>query len=238
MNSGGILQTPDFFIRKGIMAESLIGRHLLLALTFENGIAFGMRFDSRRNQPMQWIKPITSNIVLAGWGEYVDFMSINQYARNLAQGLEKYIGSSYVTLPYISKFLSSFVKEKFENSIPFALDMLLVDVLSQKLCFVGLQGSVVFFKNFGILGGYQYIKAEPSTDMPQEEMEKLILFPRKEVLKYLNNVLEKGEKLKEKNAVKILSETLFTFDPPSKKENFEIVIYQNENFKSFIVKTK
>lgn len=235
MNKGGILQTPEFFLDKGFFAESLIGSHILLAVPFEGGIAFGMRFDSRRNKPMQWVKPVTPQVIMAGWGEYADFLTVFQRLNDMAQSMTEFVGENYVSLPWVYKIASPFMKEKFESSVPFSLDILLADALSRQLCLVDLQGNVMLLEHFGILGGYHYMKKMPGEDISQEEMKKLLVFPRKDAIKYFNRELEKETISDKEKAIKILTQALFRFDPISKKETFEIVTYQDHVFTSHII---
>ena len=241
-HNGGILQTPDFFMQKSILAESRVGAHMLLAIPFENGVVFGMRFDARRNRKVQWIKPVTQFLLVAGWGEYADFMAISQFLDDSAQSMEEFVGEDYVTLPCISKIVSPFIKQKFENSVPFVLDILLIDVLTRQMCLIDLQGNIMLLEHFGVLGGYHYMKEEPRENITREDFEKLIVFPRKSAIKFLSEVLENGKNrksiLNKTNATKILTQTLFSFDPSSKKETFEIVTYENQVFMSFIIERK
>lgn len=238
--TSGILQTPEFFIQKGAYGEMSIGSHLLIAIPFVEkegkGIVFGTKFDQRCNQPMQWIKPITPSIIMAGFGEYANFRTIFQHLNDAAQGMTELVGESYVSLHYISQICSSLMKQQFESSVPFSLDVLLIDALSQDLHFVNLYGNVMLLKNFGILGGYQYLPQKLPENASFEDFQKSVVFPRKNTIRHLEKELIKKPILNKKMATKILTEAIFRFDPPSKKETFEFVVFQNQIFKFLIIK--
>lgn len=240
---GMVIQTPELFFQKGIQAESDIGSHILVAtLIAGNGVVFGMKFDPRRNKGLQWIKAITPRVILAGWGLYSDFQKVAQQLNDAAQEMTELAGESYATLPFLSKTASSLIGNKFEvSAVPFALDVLLVDVVSKEINFVDFRGHSMLLRGFGILGGYKYVSS-PFPDNVQElstkELEKLFIFPRKNAIKHLETVFEEKKFLSQKDAVEKVTKTLFSFDPKSKKENFMIAIYRNNKFKYFVIERK
>ena len=242
----GILQTPEFFRAKEEQAAYAIGRHLLISTFFNGGVAIGMRFDPRRNVPLQWIKLIVPHILVVGWGEYSHFETVSGYIVQEAQRLTDCVGENYVTLPAISKILSPFFKKEFEVAIPYSLDILLIDVKDYKLRLLGFKSDLTLLHSFGALGGYPYVdenewekvikKGNPAESAEiDSELRNLAMnlkFPRKLAIAHLDKKFKSREILEnKKEAIDLVKETLFKFDPPSKKELFNLVSYEPEGDK-------
>lgn len=241
--SGMVIQTPELFLQKGAQTESNIGSHILVATLFAGkGAVFGMKFDSRRNKEFQWVKAITPRVILSGWGLYSDFQKVAQYLNDAAQGITELAGEPYATLPFLSKSATSFLGNKFEvSAIPFSVDILLIDVVSREISLVDFRGNSTFLRGFGILGGYQYASLpfpENAHTLSDEEFKKFFIFPCKNAIKHLENIFGEKEFLSKKDAVKAVTETLFRFDPESKKENFIIIVYKNCQFSYFVIERK
>lgn len=240
---GMIIQTPELFFQKGMQAEASIGSHILVGALFAGcGAVFGMKFDSRRNKEFQWVKAITPRVILVGWGMYSDFQKVAQYLNDAAQEMTELAGESYATISFLSKSASSFLGNKFEiAAVPYATDALLVDVVSKEINFVDFRGHSMLLRGFGVLGGYQYTPSpfpKNAHELSNEELEKLFVFPRKNAIKYLENMFGEKEFLSKKDAMQVVSKALFDFDPKSKKDNFMIVIYQSHKLKCFVVERK
>ena|SRR3989344_2119024 len=234
--TSGIVQTPEFLLAKEARAGYEIGRHVLVAGLYKGGAVFGMRYDPRRNAEFQWLRALTPTVILAGWGEYSHLQIVGQYLDQSAQSLADYIGEPYVTLPYLTKVACPFIKQQFEDGIPYSLDILLVDVLNEEIRFIDFHGNLAVFKGFGVLGGYPYY-LEPKT--PESELETE--FPRKRVVDHLEKKFDGHQIFQDKKeAVKVITEAATLFDPPSKKEMFSIVSYVlgDEKFECAIVERK
>ena len=234
--SGGIVQTPEFLLAKEGRAGYEIGGHILAAGLYPDGAAFGMRYDPRRNSELQWLRLLTPTVVCAGWGEYSHLQMVSQFLENSAQNLGDYVGEPYVTLSYLTKIACPFIKQQFEEGIPYSLDILLVDVLNREIRFIDFHGNLAAFKGFGVLGGYPYY-VEPTAPDGEPGTE----FPRKLAVGYLEKKFNGHEIFHDqKEAVKVITETVMRFDPPSKKELFSIVTYAagSEKFECAIVERK
>ncbi len=234
--SGGILQTADFFLQKEFRTAYDIGGHMQIAVLFAGGVVFGMKFDPRQNTEMQWLDPMTPTIILSGWGEYSHFQIIKQQVEFESQMLADYVGERYVTVPFLSKSICPVLHKQFVHSVPHAVNILLADVLSGNIRCIDFKGHLKLLKRFGILGGYEYIVSGGEVEMVENPKTE---FPRKKAILYLEEKFKGRDILDSKaKAVKMVGQTLIRFDPPSKKETFIIIAYENLKFECAVIERK
>src|SRR3989338_3289861 len=225
-NSSTVIQTSDLFLMKEGDAADKIGRHLLIVACYKNGAVIGSRFDKRQNEEQQWIKKLNSTSLVVGLGQYGCFRSFCDLADLLKLSItDNFLQERYVTLPVYDKYLTPIIRSAYESGKPLALDIMYVNLRSSKLKMARFNGDTATYVGFGVLGGYPYQDRPMHTLTGAETKGKT----REQMSEMMKEMFESGVRNPVKDAVKA---GLFECDPPSKKETFELTVFENGELKS------
>lgn len=258
--SGGLtLNTPEFFREQQNLAIDAIGSHLLVAARFQTGVAIGHKFNKRQNYPREWIERINDTIIVAGWGDLGHFKRLLGFMREIGREVKDLVTEKYVTDFPLKKNMAQLLEHASSSSQPYRIDLLFVNLAEEKLFILHFDGRSMHKSQFGVLGGYayqdkQHLKTESDIILSKYGIAQNAL-PRNPplgVMEDLNDAYERSVKTPLKDALLTLEEiygdrdfletkaeasdavknTLFLHDPQSKRETFEITIFENGNFES------
>jgi len=248
-NSSTVIQTSDLFLMKEGDAADKIGRHLLIIALYKNGAVIGSRFDKRQNEEQQWIKKLNSTSLVVGLGQYGCFRSFCDLADLLKLSItDNFLQERYVTLPVYDKYLTPIIRSAYESGKPLALDIMYVNLRSSKLKMARFNGDTATYVGFGVLGGYPYQDRpmhtltgaetkgktrEQMSEMMKEMFESGVRNPVKDAVKKMESYYgEKKHLDATDDAMDAVKAALFECDPPSKKETFELTVFENGELKS------
>ena len=248
-NSSTVIQTSDLFLMKEGDAADKIGRHLLIIALYKNGAVIGNRFDKRQNEEQQWIKKLNPTSLVVGLGQYGCFRSFCDLADSLKLSItDNFLPGRYVTLPVYDKYLTPMIRSAYESGKPLALDIMYANLRASKLKMSRFNGDTATYVGFGVLGGYPY-QDQPMQALTSKETQ---CKTKQQISETMRNMFESGVRNPVKDAVKkmesffgekkyldatddamdAVQETLFLCDPPSKKETFELTVFENGELKS------
>ncbi len=252
-----IIQTPELLEYKKINAKERAGRHLLVLVTYKNGIVLGNKFDKRQSQKGQWVKYINYATIVGGIGDLKDYKSVTRALSNFCQETKNLLGIHYITGHGIVQFLSDVMRHNFEEkSEGLAVNFLVTDSNTEGLFlwFINYDGRIKQLKNFAVAGGNEYVLPHALTEeeianLPPHEMDMVKkikqinpnrpitvpnqLFPRKDAIAYLEAQWKKN--LTEKEAILLAKNTLFECDDT---DMIELTIFNTKGFKPLYFKRK
>ena len=261
---GGLtLNTPEFFAAQQSVAVGAIGSNMLIAARYKNGVAIGHKFNKNQNNPREWIEEINEASLAVGWGDHGHFRRLCSLLRRLILEVKDRVSGDYVTNFYLINQLALVLESASQNSKPCRVSFLFVDLNEEKLVILHFDGKMMTRSQFGILGGYEYqdlrqMKVEsdfilakhgikqnklPINPLPGiiQELDdayyRSIKSPLKDAIIFLENIYGERDFLDTKDeAIDAIKNALLKYDPPSKKETFEITVIEGGNLESIYFK--
>ncbi len=220
-----VLNTPEFFFIREGDAFAKIGSHMLIAALYEGGLVIGNKFHERLQRERQWLSTIDETKLLCGYGDWGDVQEVQSFIEDRCINIRDFLNDDYITVAYLRKNLRRLLKDAYIESSPVEANFLIADVKEAELNIVEFRGSVSRVLGFGILGGYSYT-ANPAHVHPLKDAITTLegIFAGRNALASLDEAMD---------AVK---QTLFLHDPPSKKEIFELTVFENNSLHSVYVK--
>ena len=247
-----IIQTPELIRYKQEEAESRIDKYLMILVTFEKGLVFGVKFNERQNKPAQWLMEINSTSMIGGIGDLRDFKFATRALCNFCQDIANLVGKHYLTGDGVVNFLVGLLQKEFEEkSSPLAVNFIVADWHDEgkpDLWFVDYDGNTKQLKDFVVGGGSEYaeVLTEAETKkLSQEEkdfleLQKLgikekvpqssavflshIYYPRKKAIAYLEEHWK--PEMNAREAVVLVKKCLFKCDPESKNKIIEVSVIE------------
>lgn len=250
-----ILQNADLFILKQADARNRIDKFMLILVIFDEGVAFGVKFNERQSKPSQWIKFIDEGTLVAGIGDLRDFKRLIGIFESFCQDCCNLLGKPYVTGNGIVNFLSGYLYGHFEESLrALAVNMMVLEWLEKdpQLWFIDFDGRIKQLAGFTVAGGSPYVETLTEEDLKNLSPEEKIVFEfkKKEFQKERDvsatefasafqytrprhpqkeaiAFLENNWKpdMGREDAVGLLTATLSQCNPPSKDNIIEIMVF-------------
>jgi hypothetical protein len=264
--SGGFtLNTPEFFHEQQQCAIDIIGCHLLVAARYKKGIAFGHKFNKRQNDHGELIEQINDTSTVVGWGDLGHFEQICSFMRDIRRRIKDLITENYITDFALKANTARLLESASISSQPYCVELLFIDLDEEKLTILFSNGRKMKKSQFCVLGGYAYqdhtqlnIESEvilakygfSSYDLPRnpppdltadlnDAYQRSTRTPLKDALLTLEEIYGDNAVLNAKeDAISAVKNTLFSHDPPSKQETFEITVFENGKFERFEFKRK
>ncbi len=252
-----IIQTPELIEYKKINARERAGRHLLVLVTYKNGMVLGNKFDKRQSQKGQWIKYVNSTTIVGGIGDFGNFESVSHALEGFCQETMNLLGVHYITGQGIKRYLSGILNSYYkQESEALAVNFLVTDSNTEGLFlwFINYDGRIKQLKNFAVAGGNEYLlpcvlSEEEIANLPPHEIDivKKIqqknpavaittprhIFPRKNAIAYLEARWK--PKMAEKEAIQLTKNTLFECDDAGM---VELTIFNTKGFEILYFKRK
>lgn len=252
-----VIQTPELLEYKKINARERAGRHLLVLVTYKNGMVLGNKFDKRQSQKGQWIKYINCATIVGGIGDLKDYKSVTKALSNFCQETKNLLGIHYITGHGIVQFLSDVMRYNCEqNTEALAVNFLVTDSNTEGLFlwFINYDGRIKQLKNFAVAGGNEYdfprkLTEEEIANLPPHKMDMVkkmkqlkpdvaitipqLKFPRKDVIAYLEKQWK--PKMTEKEAIQLAKNALFECDDANV---LELTVFNTKGFENMYFKRK
>ena len=249
------LQTPEFYEQKLLEAKQLIGKHIMVGVTFPGGVVFGKTFNPRSHSDMQWVCLLGNkcNIILAGIGDFRDLKIVRNAADAFENFLDENVGIDELTAVGLSKFISSTYRDGLEEPQALSVETVICDIRSNELYTVFVSSRLRHFSDFVVVGADAYTDKFDKDDLTEEEITsmfanasgnthaipeslqkkmkekaKTFRLVRKPAIEFLKEEIAKKqyEERTDEDAEKLVISALAQFDPQSESNMFEIIIFK------------
>lgn len=250
------LQTPDFFEAKFNEAAKLLGKHLLVGISYKGGVVFGKSFNPRSHKALQWTWHIEDkpSIVLAAIGDFRDIVLIKDGLQKFVQRINEIVGGHSLTAFAVAKFVAAYFSMYHDEPQCLAAEVVVTDVDTNNFFLVSFSGRIKQFTDFVVAGANTY--RTPFTEEEIAEQQNLVhahmhegaqeiqLSPemvekiaahvvevRKPTIEFLKKELSRKSYAKRtpQEMHFLLQMALGDFDPPSESERFEVYFAQRKS---------
>jgi len=177
MADSNILITPEFIQMKFEEARARLGKHIMVGVSYSNGVVVGKTFNARSNEIRRGFWTVGSGlgtVLVAAIGDYRDLIVLKSATKTEELTLIDWITSRYTTCRAVIKTVSGIFESALGDIKDIAADVVCADTRENMFWLVDMSMRTRNFADFVVTGAPRYSPEIRPDAFPKDERDVML----------------------------------------------------------------